>query len=232
MKIKNIKEIAMNNKKVIVLVAILAGALILETGYLLALKKQQQRPERERASLFRYQRPMPMQIKAHRLPENDWLADREQEGFISDVRQMQNWDPFAEIEKMQEDLRQMVADSARAVARRITSFGPNINIKNTEGAYLVDVDLPGMKKDEINVEVQDRYLTISGDRKVEESVQNEGYDRQEWDYGHFSRTITLPGDAKAEGIASEYKNGVLAIRVPKVVPAKSAKPSPFKVPVQ
>jgi HSP20 family protein len=97
------------------------------------------------------------------------------------------------------------------------AFAPDMDIVQTDNEYLVQLDIPGMKKDEIAVEINRDILTVSGHRKdtwKEENKENGEYVyRTGQRYGEFSRSIQLPEDANAESVKATYENGVLEIRL-------------------
>ena len=97
----------------------------------------------------------------------------------------------------------------------IASFAPHMNVAETEGAYEITVDLPGMKAEEFNIEVKSGELWITGERKHESEEKGKTFHRVERCYGTFRRVITLPPDADAENVNAEYKEGVLHVTVPK-----------------
>jgi len=88
---------------------------------------------------------------------------------------------------------------------------PEIEVTKTNEKFTVHVDLPGLKKDEVKVEVTDNFLTISGERKAEKEEKREGYYRSERSYGSFHRQIPLPEGAKTDTATAEFKDGVLEI---------------------
>lgn len=88
---------------------------------------------------------------------------------------------------------------------------PEIEVTKTNGKFTVHVDLPGLKKDEVTVEVTDNLLTISGERKAEKEEKREGYYRSERSYGSFYRQIPLPEGAMTDTATAEFKDGVLDI---------------------
>lgn len=102
-----------------------------------------------------------------------------------------------------------------AVATRQTSFAPSIDISETDEQYLIDVELPGIKKEDIDLNIENNTLTISGERKFEKKEDGKQYHRVESHYGSFSRSFTLPDNVKTDSINATYNNGILNITVDK-----------------
>jgi HSP20 family protein len=95
-------------------------------------------------------------------------------------------------------------------------FTPSINTREGEFAYHIEVDLPGVSKENINVQVEDNSLVISGERKFNNEVKEENYYKVESSFGSFSRSFSLPKEADVENIHAESKDGVLEVIVPKL----------------
>jgi len=102
----------------------------------------------------------------------------------------------------------------------MTVWLPHVNLSETENAYLVAVDLPGMTRDEINVEVVQGDLWITGERRQESEESGKTFHRVECAYGTFRRMIRLGDAVDSARVDAEYKEGVLRITVPKVEAAK------------
>jgi HSP20 family protein len=81
--------------------------------------------------------------------------------------------------------------------------------------YVLRADLPGLDQDDVRIELDDRVLTVSGERRSEHEQRGEGYRRVERASGHFSRSLTLPEGIDADGIEANFDKGVLEIRIPK-----------------
>ena len=93
------------------------------------------------------------------------------------------------------------------------------DIKETENSYVLDIDLPGYKKEDIKVEITDGYLTINAKTSHEEKDEEKGkYVRRERFMGECSRTFYVGEDIKEEEIKASFKNGILNLEVPKVNP--------------
>jgi len=109
---------------------------------------------------------------------------------------------------------------ARQTERVNNDFIPAINTREGEYAYHVEVDLPGVSKDDIEIKVEDNTLIISGERKVKEEIKEENYYKVESRFGSFSRSFTLPEEVDIENIHAESSDGVLEVVVPKLESAK------------
>ena len=99
-------------------------------------------------------------------------------------------------------------------------WSPRIDVKESKESYQVLADLPGLKKEEINISLHDNVLTLKGERKVDNEKKEKDSYRSERLHGHFSRSFALPDKVKAEEIKANYKNGVLEITLPKVEEVK------------
>jgi HSP20 family protein len=103
---------------------------------------------------------------------------------------------------------------------RVTGFTPLVDVHETEDEYLVRVDLPGVKADDVNLEVNENVLSISGSRVAEETGPAQLVERP---YGSFVRTLTLPQGVNSESIEAGYQDGVLELRIPKPAEQKPKK---------
>jgi len=99
-------------------------------------------------------------------------------------------------------------------------FTPSINTREGEFAYHIEVDLPGVSKEDIDVQVEDGSLVISGERKINNEIKEQNYYKVESSFGSFSRSFSLPEEADVENIHAESKDGVLEVIVPKLESAK------------
>jgi HSP20 family protein len=94
-------------------------------------------------------------------------------------------------------------------------FSPSVNIKDTAAAYLIEVAVPGFKKEDFSVKVEENLLTISGKVETAETKEDGKYTRKEFTQQSFSRSFTLPKNLKAEEIAATYDQGILTLSLPK-----------------
>ncbi len=96
------------------------------------------------------------------------------------------------------------------------NFMPSVNTREGKHAYHVELDLPGIKKEDIHVDIKDNSIVISGERKVREEVNADDYYKIESQYGSFERSFSLPENADVENVHAESKDGVLEVVIPKL----------------
>jgi HSP20 family protein len=94
-------------------------------------------------------------------------------------------------------------------------FAPAASVAEDEKAYYVTLDIPGANKEDIKLELNDGILSVSGEKKFQKEENTKKYHIVESSYGSFKRSFRLPDNIKAEAIEAAYKDGVLAITVPK-----------------
>jgi len=99
--------------------------------------------------------------------------------------------------------------------REITDFVPAVNTREASDAYYIEVDLPGVKKEDVDVSIDKNVLTISGKRETTQEVKEDDYYRVESAYGKFSRSFSLPENVDTEKIKASSEDGVLEIVIPK-----------------
>ena len=110
----------------------------------------------------------------------------------------------------------------------LTGWLPALDAHEDKESFTVQVELPGFKREDIQVSLQDGVLTISGERKEEKVSQETEVHRQERYYGQFSRALTLPTAVAADKVKAAYKDGILTVTLPK---AEEAKPKHIDVSV-
>jgi HSP20 family protein len=103
-----------------------------------------------------------------------------------------------------------------------------VDIREQNDAYLVEVELPGLSKDDVKITMENNILTVQGEKKQEKEEKRGNYHRTERVYGSFQRSFTLPSSVKNEKIEAQYKNGILTVTLPKV---EEAKPKAIEVKV-
>jgi HSP20 family protein len=144
--------------------------------------------------------------------------------------QLVRWEPFeglGSLHSVFSDLFDGSFDRSQGHPSKSTWY-PAVDVLESKDSYLVRAELPGMKKDDIKVEVNDGTLTISGESKSEKPAEGVEYRHVERVATKFWRSFSLPEIAKQDGIEAAYKDGILEIRVPK---AEEAKPRQIEISV-
>ena len=138
---------------------------------------------------------------------------------------MMRWDPFQDLRSAQDEMTQMSPMLAHALGLHTqqgnerpmtTAWAPALDISERKDAYLVTVELPGLKPEDLDITMEDGLLTIQGERHFAHDSSEQQFHRVERRYGAFRRSITLPAHVLAEGIQASADNGVLQILVPKM----------------
>jgi HSP20 family protein len=140
------------------------------------------------------------------------------------------WDPFAEMQSMLSPLLSRSSGLQPRLSREgdlTFEWSPSSDISETDKEYVIRAQLPGVKKDDIKVNLQEGLVTIEGERKQEKEEKNEKFHRVESVYGSFARSFSLPDNVKAEAVRCDYQDGVLTVHIPKL-----EKASPKAIPVQ
>ena len=136
--------------------------------------------------------------------------------------EMEPWKPFREMVSLRDAMDRLFEDSV--VTPKFSNAGmPKIDMRETKGSVVVKAELPGIAEEEIDVEILDNIMTISGEKKSDVEEEKEGYFYKESHTGTFSRSFTLPSEVKAEKAEAEMKNGILTITIPKVEAKKAKK---------
>jgi len=148
------------------------------------------------------------------------------------VQSFVRWDPFAGMTDLRREMDQIFGDFfGRTPPRMATTeaiWSPLVDIHETKEAFLLQVELPGLKQEDIQVSVEGDTLTLKGERKHETEVKEDQYHRIERSYGRFERAILLPSVVDPERVKATYRDGVLEIQLPK---KEEAKPKEIKVEV-
>jgi HSP20 family protein len=139
------------------------------------------------------------------------------------------WEPARELASMEIDrLNQMFSDFYGEAFSR--AWVPPVDIYETDGHEVVlKAELPDMKREDINLTFENGVLTLKGERKFEQEVKKENFQRIERRHGAFSRSFTLPNTVDASRISASYKDGVLTVRLPQ---REEAKPKQIAVNVE
>jgi HSP20 family protein len=147
---------------------------------------------------------------------------------------MMRWDPFQDLRSAQDEMAQMSPMLAHALGLHgqpqgsgtATAWAPALDISERKDAYLVNVELPGLKPEDLEITMEDGLLTIQGERHFAQDSSEQQFHRVERRYGAFRRSITLPAHVMAKEIQASCEDGVLQILVPK---AEEATPKRIQV---
>ena len=137
---------------------------------------------------------------------------------------MVRWAPFSELASLHNEMSRFMNGLLEGNGRTGQSWVPTADVWETEGEVVYAFDLPGIPEDKISVELDDKTLTVTGEREREETVEEGRYYRFERRFGTFTRTIGLPQGVTEDQIKAEYRNGVLELHV-----AKPEQPKPRKI---
>jgi HSP20 family protein len=150
------------------------------------------------------------------------MAEKHEKGRES---RLERWDPFAELRRwgplrgslFPESLRDLFAEEDWPTTRMLR---PAIDVHEDDTQYTVSVELPGTKKEDVDIELVGNVLTIRGEKKSEREEKKERAQYIERRFGSFSRSFSLPTDALADKIDASFRDGVLTLRIPKSEQAK------------
>jgi len=127
-------------------------------------------------------------------------------------------DPFKSLEK--------IFDNHLSSAFRNDVLTPDIEIKENDDNLIVRAELPGLTKEDISIELKDSVLTLSGEKKIEQTKEGEKFHRTEIAYGSFCRSFHVPLNVDMDNISAKFKDGILNIEIPK---SEEAKPKVIEV---
>ena len=141
---------------------------------------------------------------------------------------MTRWTPAGELfrDRFDRVFNDMLGDvfapfvSEDVADRRWT---PAVDVRESGDALTLTVELPGLRKEDVQITLENNILSLSGERKFEKETKEENYHRIERAYGSFSRSFTLPANVKADQVAATFQDGLLTISLPKVEEAKPRK---------
>jgi HSP20 family protein len=128
------------------------------------------------------------------------------------------WEPVREFGTIQNEMNRLFNsffDSPALSSGAVRRWIPPMDLVGSDGEFVLRADLPGLSEGDVNIEIEDNVLTISGERKSEQSERKEGYYRVERSYGAFSRSLTLPEGVDGDAVKASFANGVLEVRIPK-----------------
>jgi HSP20 family protein len=135
------------------------------------------------------------------------------------------WDPFGEMLQMQRDMDRIfsrIGSQDVLPATTGTAWMPRINVKQSGDDLAINVELAGIKPEDVEIEVSDGVLTVKGDRKSESETKDQGWLIRESSFGSFERSMALPEGVDPDSIKADFNDGMLEIHVPKAL--KPVKP--------
>jgi HSP20 family protein len=148
---------------------------------------------------------------------------------VIEMRNMNRWEqPFRGATALQEQFNRVFGDVLGRTGEEsnLTPWVPAVDIYETEHELVLKADLPDVNPQDLDIHVENNILTVRGERKFEDKVNEENYLRLERAYGSFSRSFSLANSVKSEAIKADYQNGVLTLSIPK---REEAKPKQIKV---
>lgn len=131
------------------------------------------------------------------------------------------WEPFRRVAPFYADFDKLTNEAEG-------TWHPSVDISENENAFVLKAELPGVNREDINIDINNKTLTLKGEKKFEEKTEKENYVRVERSYGSFSRTFALSDKVDTENVKASYKDGVLEVTLPK---REEAKPKEIKVEV-
>lgn len=143
------------------------------------------------------------------------------------------WNPFRELEDVSNRLNTLfgrlpASTGAGQEMLAVTDWTPIVDISETDKAYLIKGEIPGVKKEDVKVTIEDGMLTVRGERHQEKEDKGEKFHRVERCYGSFMRSFRLPDDADESTVKAEFKDGIISVTLPKSEQAKN-KPKEIEV---
>jgi HSP20 family protein len=134
------------------------------------------------------------------------------------------WNPGKGMMGLQDEMNLLLGDffgvDKRGEETDFIRWAPRVDILEQDGGYELVADLPGLKKEDIKIEIQDNMLTLRGEKKLEEEKKDKSYRLCERYYGEFVRTFALPENVDRDGIVAGFKDGVLKLEIPKTEKVK------------
>jgi HSP20 family protein len=139
-------------------------------------------------------------------------------------------DPLRDLATIRDEMERVFREGFGTARELVTTAGgwsPEVDIEETDDNYELHVELPGVKPDDIAVDVEGDLLTVSGERRFYEEKEEEGFHRIERRFGAFRRVVRLPGELDPDLVVARYSDGVLTVTVP-----KAAETRPYRVQIE
>ncbi|MEB3258917.1 MAG: Hsp20/alpha crystallin family protein [Cyanobacteriota bacterium] len=144
---------------------------------------------------------------------------------------LEKWEPMKGIEEFFDRYGRLVAWPSSRHWGALGDWQPRVDIRETDGTYLIQADIPGVEKNDLKVTLEQGVLTLQGERHQESREDRDRMHRVERVYGSFTRSFTLPADADEAGLKASAKEGQLTIEIPKKAGAATP-PAAVQVPVE
>lgn len=139
---------------------------------------------------------------------------------------MIKFDPFRELRTLNDEMNRLFTFVPTGLERSEFvrgAWSPNVDIYEDKDKLIVEAELPGMKREDFELTVENNVLTLKGERKFEKKTEGDNYHRVERSYGAFTRQFTLPQTVTADGATADFENGVLRVALPKREETKARK---------
>ncbi|HMN98569.1 MAG TPA: Hsp20/alpha crystallin family protein [Miltoncostaeaceae bacterium] len=133
------------------------------------------------------------------------------------------FDPFRDITALRDEMNRLFSRAVDDGTSSGSAWTPAVDVFETGGSIELRAELPGLDAGDIDIEIDDNVLTLKGERRFQEQVEDGRYYRVERAYGHFNRSLSLPQGVKADEISATFDRGVLSVRIPKADEVKPRK---------
>ncbi len=143
------------------------------------------------------------------------------------------WQPYGAVASLQDSINKLFQDAfSRANIDEdfaLSAWKPLVDIFDKDDAIVIHAELPGVKKEDVSIEVKDNVLTLRGERTESKEIKEDKYYRKERTFGSFHRAFTLPAAVNPDSIKATFKDGVLEIEIPK---PEEQKPKQVKISIE
>jgi len=140
---------------------------------------------------------------------------------------IERWQPFSELMSLRQAMDRLFEDSFVRPSRGVAALGevaaPALDVYQTPTEIVVKAALPGLKPEDVNIDITGETLEIKGERKAEQEIKKEDYLYQERRYGAYSRSVVLPSGLKTDKAEATMEDGILTLTIPKVEEVKPKK---------
>lgn len=136
------------------------------------------------------------------------------------------YDPFRDLRNLQDEMNRLFSAGFPRVSNQeelSTGWAPSVDIYENENNVVLEAELPGMKREDFELSIENNIITLRGERHFEKKDEGDNYHRVERAYGSFTRSFNLPRTVATDEIKAEFNNGVLSVTMPKKAEAKARK---------